>query len=105
MSNENYNTPNALNALDLISRQAAIDALEDKYMSFGIFREQRAAALCIEVIKNLPSAQPERKTGLRHVIPVVPKEAAIAAVRCAFWDDDLSGAVQIIYDAEMEVEE
>ena len=44
---------------DLIGRQAAIDALEVKYMSFGIFREQRAAAQCIDVIKNLPSAQPE----------------------------------------------
>lgn len=48
---------------DLISRQAAIDALEVKYMSFGIFREQRAASQCIDVIKNLPSAQPEQKVG------------------------------------------
>lgn len=44
---------------DLIDRQAAIDALEDKYRTFGIFREQRAAAQCIDVIKNLPSAQSE----------------------------------------------
>ena len=43
---------------DLIDRQAAIDALEEKYMSFGIFREQRAASQCIDVIKHLPSAQP-----------------------------------------------
>ena len=42
---------------DLIDRQAAIEALEVKYMSFGIFREQRAASQCIDVIKNLPSAQ------------------------------------------------
>ena len=46
---------------DLIDRQAAIDALEDKYMSFGIFREQRAASICIDAIKQLPSAQPERR--------------------------------------------
>ena len=44
---------------DLIDRQAAIAALEDVYMSFGIYREQRAASKCIEVIKNLPSAQPD----------------------------------------------
>ena len=44
---------------DLIDRAAAIEALEEKYFSFGIFREQRAASQCIDVIKNLPSAQPE----------------------------------------------
>lgn len=44
---------------DLIDRRAAIDALEVKYMSFGIYREQRAASQCIDAIKNLPSAQPE----------------------------------------------
>ena len=49
--------------VDLIYRQAAIEALEVKYMSFGIFREQRAASQCIDVIKHLPSAQPERKKG------------------------------------------
>ena len=47
--------------VDLIYRQAAIEALEVKYMSFGIFREQRAASQCIDVIKHLPSAQPERR--------------------------------------------
>ena len=43
---------------DLIDRAAAIEALEEKYFSFGIFREQRAASQCIDVIKHLPSAQP-----------------------------------------------
>ena len=45
---------------DLIDRAAAIEALEEKYFSFGIFREQRAASQCIDVIKHLPSAQPEK---------------------------------------------
>lgn len=48
---------------DLIDRAAAIEALEEKYFSFGLYREQRAASQCIDVIKNLPSAQPERKKG------------------------------------------
>ena len=44
---------------DLIDRAAAIEALEEKYFSFGLYREQRAASQCIDVIKHLPSAQPD----------------------------------------------
>ena len=38
---------------DLISRQEAIDAFEGELYTLSLF----------ETIKNLPSAQPERKTG------------------------------------------
>ena len=44
---------------DLISRQAAIDALEIEYKAVGILGEQWAISQCIDAIKQLPSAQPE----------------------------------------------
>lgn len=41
---------------DLISRQAAIDALS----SWGLYSRD---TLAVQIIKDLPSAQPEQKTG------------------------------------------
>lgn len=61
MSNENSNTPNALNALDLISRKAAIDALKEvseHYTDKG--REWHPHVnFMVQAIEELPSAQPE----------------------------------------------
>ena len=48
---------------DLISRQAAIDAIRKIYDSVGILGEKWAVDKCQMAIKDLPSAQPERKTG------------------------------------------
>lgn len=42
---------------DLISRQAAIEALEIEYKAVGILGEQWVISQCIDVIKHLPSAQ------------------------------------------------
>ena len=52
---------------DLISRQAAIDALDKRFDSIPM--EQTAEILLLRKdLRNLPSAQPERKTGkwIRH---------------------------------------
>ena len=53
---------------NLISRQAAIDAIRKIYDSVGILGEKWAVDKCQMAIKDLPSAQPERKTGkwIRH---------------------------------------
>ena len=47
---------------DMISRQAAIDVVMEKGKRIPTY-----AILCKDAIENLPSAQPERKTG--HWIP------------------------------------
>ena len=44
---------------DLISRQAAIDAIRKIYDSVGILGEKWAVDKCQMAIKDLPSAQPE----------------------------------------------
>ena len=46
---------------DLISRQAAIDAIRKIYDSVGILGEKWAVDKCQMAIKDLPSAQPEVK--------------------------------------------
>ena len=46
---------------DLISRQAAIDAIRKIYDSVGILGEKWAVDKCQMAIKDLPSAQPEPK--------------------------------------------
>ena len=48
---------------DTISRQAAIEALTIEYKAVGILGEQWAVSQCIDAIKKLPSAQPERQRG------------------------------------------
>ena len=48
---------------DLISRQAAIDAIRKIYDSVGILGEKWAVDKCQMAIKDLPSAQPERQRG------------------------------------------
>lgn len=56
------NTHDTLDALDCISRQAAIDAIHDLYAihgSEGSWIDQKDA---FKALKNLPSAQPERLT-------------------------------------------
>ena len=45
---------------DLISRQAAIDAINSH---FGFNTEEEYGSAVQEVINGLPAAQPERKTG------------------------------------------
>ena len=66
------NTPNALESLDCISRQAAIDAIQNA--DTQIYEGEAAVGRrnymtkdeCCEIIDSLPSAQPtieERKTG------------------------------------------
>ena len=45
--------------MDLISRQAAIDAIRKIYDSVGILGEKWAVDKCQMAIKDLPSAQPE----------------------------------------------
>ena len=47
---------------DLISRQAAIDAIRKIYDSVGILGEKWAVDKCQMAIKDLPSAQPEQLT-------------------------------------------
>lgn len=79
---------------DLIERDAAIAALEDKYFSFGIYREQRAASLCIDAIKNLPSAQPERKKG-RWIIKDDPK-IKWYKVTCSECGEDVTSVIPLI---------
>ena len=46
---------------DLISRQAAIDAIRKIYDSVGILGEKWAVDKCQMAIKDLPSAQPEQR--------------------------------------------
>ena len=46
---------------DLISRQAAIDAIRKIYDGVGILGEKWAVDKCQMAIKDLPSAQPEPK--------------------------------------------
>ena len=46
---------------DLISRQAAIDAIRKIYDSVGILGEKWAVDKCQMAIKDLPSAEPEIK--------------------------------------------
>ena len=56
---------------DLISRQAAIDAIRKIYDSVGILGEKWAVDKCQMAIKDLPSAQPEHMswTLCRHQMP------------------------------------
>ena len=52
------NDSNALEVLDCVSRQAAIDAIRKIYDSVGILGEKWAVDKCQMAIKDLPSAQP-----------------------------------------------
>ena len=84
---------------DLIDRQEAIDALEDKYRSFGIFREQRAAAQCIDVIKNLPSAQPLSAWGgnpLQIDFPSAQQEIDELQKEVDYWHEKCTSYEQTI---------
>lgn len=55
---------------DAISRQAAIDALNDLYYKVG-FYEKDGVAKSQEVVNDLPSVQPEPKTGYISIADVM----------------------------------
>jgi hypothetical protein len=60
------NESNTLNALDCISRQAAIDALEGEIEVIGKVNAEavlKYTKMVCDRIKALPSAQPEQKSG------------------------------------------
>ena len=84
------NTPNALESLDCISRQAAIDAIQNA--DTQIYEGEAAVGRrnymtkdeCCEIIDSLPSAQPpieERKTGRWEEIEVIAEAYDIAGVK------------------------
>ena len=62
----------------LISQQAAIDALMERFK-----RVPTNAIIAKDTIKNLPSAQPERKTG--HWIPVTNGRGGHQCDRCGCY--------------------
>lgn len=65
------NTPNALKALDCVSRQSAIDALGAICDRECVYSKAQRSTMCdacrlgsaFDVIEELPSAQPEQKKG------------------------------------------
>ena len=62
------NTLNALDCVDLISRQAAIDALTEYWHSIedmhkSLDGETAVYVDCKVIIRNLPSSEPQRKKG------------------------------------------
>lgn len=64
MSATQPNDSNALNALDCISRQAAIEAISDLYwMDERLLNFKKEIDATFDKIKALPSAQPERTKG------------------------------------------
>lgn len=74
---------------DLISRQAAIDAI-DKIFPADPMRNDYTqgitcgAALAEEYIKQLPSAQPQRKSGkwIKHIDNLFPAESTLECNVC-----------------------
>ena len=90
------NDSNALNALDYISRQAAIDVINKYILSFDAIDANFLDGLktTIKLIKeDVPSAQPERKKGNWVGIDDDPCET-FECDRCGFvLDDWIQGAL------------
>ena len=94
MSNENSNTPNALNALDLISRQAAIDAVGDYIGTFDAIDANFLDGLktAKKLMMQLPSAQPELirckdcKYNLNNPRPYADDDPIETFIHCQFMD-------------------
>lgn len=81
---------------DLISRQAAIDALTPIYKSASLRNRNvfSIARKCMAAIEELPSAQPERKVGKWHITDAYPHNVycpvchkKFAQTHWAVWED------------------
>lgn len=65
---------------DTISRQAAVDAIEAYFGDLPIMGHYDM----LQLIKKLPSAQPERKKGrwIMHIDDLFPEESTMECNRC-----------------------
>ena len=70
---------------DLISRQAAIDAVNSRktaeQSSAGIMRNA-VVDFCVDIIKKLPSAQPKRGKWIYHIDDLFPAESTMECNQC-----------------------
>ena len=73
---------------DLIDRQAALDALKHE-IRYGAVIEQCGLDTAFDIVENIPSAEPERKTGEWHNYK---DEHCCSVCKCVvvqdIWDDE-----------------
>ena len=83
-------------ACDCISRQAAIDAIDKEYRCTDHSDDWDGLKTAMLIIENLPSAQPERKTGrwvsVGCVVPNIANVPMIKCTVCGHLEPDVEAA-------------